>query len=285
MIEPSDADLKWQSLFQNYGYNENSFKSLIPKSKTRPKIFDNFDNELPREVSLRISAIRETFEECGILFCTNSISTNTTSKLGNNFDLTNDELKYWQHKVHNDSTEFYNMCQELKCYPNLWALYEWRNWISASNFAIAKHVNAVFFFTGLPNIPNTKLECNEMDDFLWATPDYMLKTHITSLFPPQRYELLELVNYTNIDNLIDCAVEKSKNGAPSFFPVAVGLSDGLVFVLPGDSMYPNDINIHERKQIDLSSMSIKQFREITATTNRIEIFNDPENKDRIPSKL
>lgn len=58
------------------------------------------------------------------------------------------------------------MCEHLKCYPNIWALYEWRNWMSASHFAIAKRVNTAFFLTGLPRIPDTNLEYKEIEDFL-----------------------------------------------------------------------------------------------------------------------
>lgn len=69
MIEAADADLKWRKLYKNYGYDENSFKSLVPNSKNRPKIFQSIENELNREISLHISAIRETFEESGVLLC------------------------------------------------------------------------------------------------------------------------------------------------------------------------------------------------------------------------
>lgn len=86
MIEPSDADLKWENLFKYHGFNETSFKSLIPASKTRPEIFGSVKNELIREVSLRISAIRETFEECGILFCaSDTFNTNQTPRISSNF--------------------------------------------------------------------------------------------------------------------------------------------------------------------------------------------------------
>ena len=74
MIEPADADLKWQNLFQDHGYNNSSFNSLFPNVAKRPLIFQSKKDELPREISLRISAIRETFEECGILICKKSDS-------------------------------------------------------------------------------------------------------------------------------------------------------------------------------------------------------------------
>lgn len=69
LIEKADADLRWKNLFKAHGCNEDSFTYLFPNANHRPDIFHGQKNELPREISLRISAIRETFEECGILLC------------------------------------------------------------------------------------------------------------------------------------------------------------------------------------------------------------------------
>lgn len=78
LIESSDADLKWLKLFQEQGYTDDNFKPLYPNSVNRPEIFISKGNEISREISLRISAIRETFEECGILFCKNSSHANVS---------------------------------------------------------------------------------------------------------------------------------------------------------------------------------------------------------------
>lgn len=75
LIEPSDADLKWLNLFKQQGYSDSYFRILNPESINRPQIFISKKNEMSREISLRISAIRETFEECGILLCKKSFHT------------------------------------------------------------------------------------------------------------------------------------------------------------------------------------------------------------------
>lgn len=67
-IEKADSDQNWLKLYESFGMDQNYFNKLS-KVHSAP-IFKNYsDNELPRYISLRISAIRETFEECGILFC------------------------------------------------------------------------------------------------------------------------------------------------------------------------------------------------------------------------
>jgi nucleoside diphosphate-linked moiety X motif protein 19 len=85
VIEQADSDIKWQKFFINHGYNENSFKSLFPHTNKRPEIFHRKKYEIPREISLRICAIRETFEECGILLCKKSNETRI-SEVSDNFN-------------------------------------------------------------------------------------------------------------------------------------------------------------------------------------------------------
>lgn len=72
VTDPSDADLKWHNLYSAFGFDTNSLTSLSINTSNRPQIFKRRPNELPKEVSLRITAIRETFEECGILLCKQS---------------------------------------------------------------------------------------------------------------------------------------------------------------------------------------------------------------------
>lgn len=69
VIASADSTLKWREIFAAFGVNNDRFASLIPKVATQPEIHQPIENELPRQISLRITAIRETFEESGILIC------------------------------------------------------------------------------------------------------------------------------------------------------------------------------------------------------------------------
>lgn len=85
-IEPSDADLKWKELYKKLGFDNDSFTSLFPNTKSRPPIFkQKSEYELPREISLRITAIRETFEECGILICRNNMKKGVLAEWAENY--------------------------------------------------------------------------------------------------------------------------------------------------------------------------------------------------------
>lgn len=68
-IDAADSTLKWREIFAAFGVNNNSFASLVPKIAEQPEIYRSRQDELPREISLRITAIRETFEESGVLMC------------------------------------------------------------------------------------------------------------------------------------------------------------------------------------------------------------------------
>lgn len=88
-------DLEWKNLYKNHGFNDKSFQVLIPNANCRPEIFHSKENELPREVSLRITAIRETFEECGILLCEQSSKTSSDHFTSNNVC----PLNYFKHDL------------------------------------------------------------------------------------------------------------------------------------------------------------------------------------------
>jgi len=68
-VDSADANVKWREYLATFGLGNDRLASLVPKTASRPEIFRSRENELLREVSLRITAIRETFEECGILIC------------------------------------------------------------------------------------------------------------------------------------------------------------------------------------------------------------------------
>lgn len=69
LLNRADVTRDWLNLYESFGFKFDSFDKLNPK-KNRPELYQNqHDEELPKYLSLRIGAIRETFEECGILIC------------------------------------------------------------------------------------------------------------------------------------------------------------------------------------------------------------------------
>ena len=128
-----DSSPQWLKIFQN------NFTALInPNSigTRRRQMIKDIDAEatnLPLEVSYRLCAIRETFEETGILLARdNSDGSNhrpillTTQYYKNSSKL--DKVKQWHEKVLLDSEKFIDMFFDLNLEPNIFALHEWSNW-------------------------------------------------------------------------------------------------------------------------------------------------------------
>lgn len=65
-ISEFDHSGEWLELYRNFGFSEDKMWTLQNDHKIKtPR------NKLPRFAALRIAALRETFEECGVLICRN----------------------------------------------------------------------------------------------------------------------------------------------------------------------------------------------------------------------
>lgn len=270
-IDPADANLKWLEYFTGFGLGDNRLASLIPRTISRPQIFHSRENELLREISLRITAIRETFEECGILICRRDKDGGANSGWAEYISVPKDELRIWRNKVHNNATEFLNLCQKFECYPDLWALHEWRNWLTPT-IRYDKRFNTAFYLACLPDIPHAEYEAQEMEDLKWDTPEKLASTDI--MFPPpQQCEIAKLIQVRSVDDLLDIAVERNKKGAELYLPISVYLKDGVIHVLPGDTMYPKKVELVEKQIIDKTDITIKEFQKISPVKNRVEFLD------------
>lgn len=75
-ISESDGDIEWLKIFKNF----NSLNHLYPKENIPKILLDkNNSKKLSSYLSLRICAIRETFEESGILICKKNGTQNNKS--------------------------------------------------------------------------------------------------------------------------------------------------------------------------------------------------------------
>ncbi|KAK2576096.1 hypothetical protein KPH14_007431 [Odynerus spinipes] len=270
VTHPADADLKWHQLFNTFGFDNNSFRSLFSNTGLRPQIFQSKSDELPKEISLRITAIRETFEECGILLCKQIKKNGILSHWAQSVPISKEEVQDWQHKVHDDATEFYTMCEKLKCYPDLWSLHEWSNWLTPTYYT--RRYDTIFYLACMPHVPYSNYETSEMEGMEWDTPQNFCQNTDITMAPPQHYEISRIAKFECLDNLLNFAVERSKRGVQLCLPVKVMLQDGQVHVLPGDSMYPENPSLTEKQIIDKTNMTIAEFQAISPTKNRIAFY-------------
>lgn len=273
---PSDADLKWHQLYRTFGFDNNSFNSLFPNTDLRPQIFQSKSDELPKEISLRITAIRETFEECGILFCKQIKKDGIDSHWAQSLStISEEEIEDWQSKVHADAAKFYTMCEKLKCYPDLWSLHEWSNWLTPTY--LSKRYDTIFYLACMPLIPYTNYETMEMEGMIWDIPKNFCSNGDILMGPPQHYEISRITKFECIENLLNFAEQRSKLGVQLYLPVRVTLQDGKAHVLPGDSFYPENLSLIDKQVIDKSNMSIAEFQATSPIQNRL-LFYDLEVK-------
>merc|ERR1712241_1166675 len=89
--------------------------SLSPEAD-RPMLIKakNSPGEINRDIAFRLNAVRETFEESGVLI----------AKRGDQQQLDPAELSNWRSKVRQDPSQFIQRCQQLKLCPDVWSLYE-----------------------------------------------------------------------------------------------------------------------------------------------------------------
>ncbi|XP_022915438.1 acyl-coenzyme A diphosphatase NUDT19-like [Onthophagus taurus] len=239
----ADVSRDWLKLYEDFGFKYDSFDKLNPKDN-RPKLFkDTNDVDLPKFLSLRIGAIRETFEECGILIC-RSYKINYKERIarwGSFIDLP--EIKKWQLKVHDDPEKFIEMCRKFEIYPDVWSLKEWANWVTPPSLPI--RFDVAFFLTAFQQTPAAYAEEMEVSHLEWGTPaDYLTRNRNEEILlpPPQFYEMCRLKNFLDIDNLLKFSGERAVHGVERYFPSRVDTKDGLYSILPGDDLYPESID-------------------------------------------
>lgn len=116
--------------------------------------------QFSRDISLRITAIREVFEEVGLLLCLNANQFHQSRNSWAN-GITNFNRKYWQTKVHNSAKEFLILCKHLNVIPDLWSLAEWSMWRSPAG--ASKRYDTAIYFVAMQERPQLILEPSEIE--------------------------------------------------------------------------------------------------------------------------
>lgn len=145
-LEASDFSPRWWQVFRAAGFCQQDVNDVVQRIRgTRPPITTDCltraevvaslspsssspdDSVLPADIGLRICAIRETFEETGVLLVERL--THDTHD-GSKVTLDTLETDKWREKVRGRSENFIDFCLEMKYAPNIWELREWWNWLT-----------------------------------------------------------------------------------------------------------------------------------------------------------
>ncbi|CAH1270451.1 NUDT19 [Branchiostoma lanceolatum] len=266
LVDDSDFSNEWLDIFDNSELgNFDSMTSIRNAHDRSPMLTAKQASLVPNDVGYRICAIRETFEESGILLtrpCGVSDADTTMSE---------DSLNEWRTRVDSDGQEFLRLCQEHKCVPDVWSLYEWSNWLTPTSF-FNRRYDTIFYICCLDNIPQTTHDKREMVKAQWLSPSEILRNFHREehwIPPPQVYELSRMFQLPRLDQLHRFSQERGLEGCERWLPVRITTSDGGMTVLPGDDLFPDPPDLEKEQDLQTSG-TLLESRQSTENLNRLE---------------
>ena len=134
-------------------------------SRKRPAEF----SALPSEIAFRISAIRETFEEAGVLLACPAEEKELAfnSSLASPYYFGENHISLveeWREKVMSDPGQFLVLCKTLSLVPDVWSLYNWSNWLTPIRLESekGKRFDTAFFICCVGECPHVAEDAQEM---------------------------------------------------------------------------------------------------------------------------
>ncbi|XP_059485445.1 acyl-coenzyme A diphosphatase NUDT19-like [Neocloeon triangulifer] len=270
VIEPEiDSCNKWEHLLKKLKFRNLNF-SLVKKSPGDLEIYRQAEDEqLPRTISLRIAAVREMFEECGVLLC-RLPSQDKHAQYGHSVTLSQAQIDTFAQNTCTD--KFFELCQSLGCFPDIWSLSEARNWLTPAFYK--KRFDTAFFICCLDQTPQVRIDETEVSNFKWERPADYLELHKTNklnLPPPQRYELTEMSKFNSLAALKEAAERGDFCSNQCYLPIRYLCQNGAVIVLPGDSHYEIK-DTEEGDDKNFQGVTIEDFRRKASKLHRFELF-------------
>ncbi|CAG9581776.1 unnamed protein product [Danaus chrysippus] len=243
VCEEADASDHWLHLLSSFGYNHRDFETLHKASAPVTPILAS--NPIKRHIALRITAIRETFEELGLLICSSRHKNNKSDSWSQ--CVHGVDVKYWQARLNKDPLDFLSLCKEHNCYPDIFGLHYWSNWLSPTH--LPARFDTAFFLAALQNKPSDIKANSEVVKVEWSTPLETLERNKNKqliLYPPQAYELNRfLISKTLIT------------------------ADGIAHLLPGDYLYPSNVDLNIETVIE-EAKTLEELRDTNQTLHRFE---------------
>eukprot|EP00746_Dinoflagellata_sp_MGD_P124777 gnl/MRDRNA2_/MRDRNA2_59404_c0_seq2.p1 gnl/MRDRNA2_/MRDRNA2_59404_c0~~gnl/MRDRNA2_/MRDRNA2_59404_c0_seq2.p1 ORF type:complete len:206 (+),score=28.03 gnl/MRDRNA2_/MRDRNA2_59404_c0_seq2:121-738(+) len=176
---------------------------------------------------LKIGAVRELFEETGILLSTPSTN------------MTPDQARTLRTRVHKNGDEFMKVCHELNVMPDLNSLKFIHHWVTPP--MVPTRFNTYFFLAVVQSARGAEADGGETVRVAWLPPSHFIKLfddQEISFLPPQLYQLSTLAGTPSLDQImvLSNAVEEDKvhPWQPHFLSEQQG---GPAVCYPGDAAY------------------------------------------------
>ncbi|XP_030376726.1 nucleoside diphosphate-linked moiety X motif 19-like [Scaptodrosophila lebanonensis] len=238
--ENADEALEWLTYLHECGVTNEQLQLLNSRqTKDRPYLLTAGQN-FSRDISLRLTALREAFEEVGLLFCRSPDSLQGLS-INQSVHVVEQTFKreYWQHRVHDDAQQFLQLCRHLNVIPDLWSLSEWSVWRTTATSR--RKFDTVYYFSAMEStdVP-LLLEPNEVASAHWLHPkDCSQSSKLGIIWLPFMllYDIARLMHFHSWLELLKFSRERALKGTTLLQPVYYRCDDCMIGVLPGDELY------------------------------------------------
>ena len=173
-IDQADCSHKWKTYlhrFSGQSLEATTRTFRVPLPENRAPMFNLTRMwDVPAEIAFRICALRELFEESGILIAVRKGNIQPGLKrTGSVFSLGESEVTKWRHLIKQDDSNFLRLCQGIDVFPDIWALHEWACWLTPiTGKALKKpppkpkRFDTIFYICCVDGIPPTYQDDDEM---------------------------------------------------------------------------------------------------------------------------
>uniref|UniRef100_A0A4W2E2S6 Acyl-coenzyme A diphosphatase NUDT19 n=1 Tax=Bos indicus x Bos taurus TaxID=30522 RepID=A0A4W2E2S6_BOBOX len=160
VLEAADRSTDWLRLFAPHHGPPRFGLGRAPPQRAafpvlpnvRPGAVDEDAAALPDDIAFRICAIRETFEEAGVLLLRPRDPRPPNQAPGCAL-APPPALADWRARVRRDPRHFLSLCAQLDCTPDIWALHDWSVWITPFSRPGGRRFETTFFLCCLNEPP------------------------------------------------------------------------------------------------------------------------------------
>lgn len=249
VLDAADRSSDWLRLFApHHGPPRFGLGPAPPPRATFPVLPDVLSGDggdaaaLPDDVAFRICAIRETFEEAGVLLLRPRGVLPAERRPRPALDPP-PGLADWRARVRRDPRHFLSLCAHLDCTPDIWALHEWSNWLTPFVRRPGRRFDTAFYLCCLPGPPRSLPDQAEVVGCQWLSPSDAINSFASKeiwLPPPQFYEIRRLESFSSLSDLHNFCVDRALEGIERFLPITLLTANGMVQLYPGDELYLED---------------------------------------------
>lgn len=251
VLDAADCSADWLRLFApRHGPPRFGLSPATPRRASFPGLPDAKPDgdpaALPDDATLRICAIREAFEEAGVLLLRPRDSAPGPPEPARALPPPPD-LASWRSRVRNDPRHFLQLCAHLDCTPDIWALHDWSGWLTPFG-RTRRRYDTTFLLCCLREPPPVDPDLAEVVSYKWSSPSEATESFMSKeiwLAPPQFYEIRRFGNFASLSALHRFCLDRGVEGAEKWLPIIYLTADGVVHLLPGDELYLKDSDFLE----------------------------------------